>query len=100
MRVLKIYLETTLFNYYLDSERDNHPATVKLFEEIAAGKYEAFTSAYVIDEIQQAPDIRRVALLDVLNRYPIEVLPASLEADRLADIYVSEAIITCSISLG
>ena len=38
MRVPKIYLETTMFNYYLDTDRDAHADTVKLFEEIAAGK--------------------------------------------------------------
>jgi len=44
MRVPRIYLETTLFNYYFEKERDAHVDTVKLFEEIKAGKYQAFTS--------------------------------------------------------
>ena len=51
MRKPKIYLETTLFNFYFDTERDAHNATVKLFEEITTGKYEAFTSRYVVDEL-------------------------------------------------
>ena len=44
MRTPKIYLETTLFNYFYDSERDAHTDTVALFKEIQAGKYEAYTS--------------------------------------------------------
>ena len=44
MRKQKIYLETTLFNFYFDTDREAHADTVKLFKEIAAGKYEAFTS--------------------------------------------------------
>ena len=44
MRKPKIYLETTLFNFYVDQERDAHADTVRLFEDIAAGKYEAYTS--------------------------------------------------------
>ena len=44
LRKQKIYMETTLFNYYFDRDRDAHADTVKLFEEIAEGKYEAFTS--------------------------------------------------------
>jgi hypothetical protein len=46
MRTPKIYLETTIFNFYIDADRDAHADTVLLFEEIAAGKYEAFTSVY------------------------------------------------------
>ena len=53
MRTPKIYLETTLFNFYFDTDRDAHAATVKLFEEIAAGKYEPFTSRYVVDELER-----------------------------------------------
>jgi len=36
-------LETTLFNYYFEPGRDAHADTVRLFKEIAAGKYEACT---------------------------------------------------------
>jgi len=38
MRKPKIYLETTIFNYFYDTARDGHADTVKLFEEIKAGK--------------------------------------------------------------
>jgi len=50
MEAPKIYLETTLFNFYFDEDRDAHADTVKLFKEIFLGKYEAFTSRYVIDD--------------------------------------------------
>jgi len=48
MRKQKVYLETTLFNYYFDEDRDAHADTVRLFEDIAAEKYEAYTSAYIL----------------------------------------------------
>jgi predicted nucleic acid-binding protein len=44
MRKQKIYLETSIFNYYFDKEREAHPYTLKLFEEIKAGKYAPYTS--------------------------------------------------------
>ncbi|MCL1885434.1 MAG: hypothetical protein FWF98_01505 [Dehalococcoidia bacterium] len=53
MRKQKIYLESTMFNYYLDEDRDAHKATVELFNSIAE-KYEAYTSVYVIAELQKA----------------------------------------------
>jgi len=39
MRKQKVYIETTLFNFYVDEGRGfAHAATMKLFREIAAGK--------------------------------------------------------------
>ena len=31
---MRIYLETTMFNYYFDKDRDGHAATVRMFEAI------------------------------------------------------------------
>lgn len=93
MRTQKIYLETTLFNYYIDIDRDAHADTVKLFNEIAAGKYEAFTSTYVTDELEKAPDAKRDKMLGLIKKYNIAVLAASDEAVRIADIYVAEGVI-------
>ena len=58
MRTPRIYLETTMFNYYFEQEREAHADTVKLFEEIKEGKYQAFTSMYAIREIMRAPEER------------------------------------------
>ena len=51
MRTQKIYLETTLFNFYVDESRDAHADTVKLFEDIAKGKYEAIATVNDLDII-------------------------------------------------
>ena len=93
MRKSKIYLETTLFNFYFDTDRDAHSATVNLFKEIADGKYEAFTSTYVTDELENAPEIKRDKMMNLIIEYGITVLAPSDEAVKLADIYVSEGII-------
>jgi hypothetical protein len=76
-------LETTLFNFYFDKDREAHAATVKLFKEIAAGKYEAFTSNYVTDELENAP----------LTEYGIPVLAPNDETVRVAELYANEGII-------
>jgi len=89
----KIYLETTLFNYYFDKDRDAHVDTVNLFKEIAAGKYEAYTSEAVIDELEDAPAKKRDAMLALVREYNITVLRITEEAEDLADIYAEEGII-------
>lgn len=93
MRIQKVYLETTIFNYYFDVEREAHPDTVRLFEEIAAGKYLAFTSTYVLDELSKAPEEKRNKMLSLIERSNVTVLDISDEAALLASIYVSEGII-------
>ena len=93
MRKPKIYLETTVFNHYFDTDREAHAATVKLFHEILVGKYEAYTSVYVVDELEDAKEPKRSNMLALIGRYGIAVLDENEEAKRLADIYVSEEII-------
>ena len=93
MRKPKIYLETTMFNHYFDADRDAHGDTVKLFEEIRAGKYEAYTSAYVADELDDADEPKRSNMLALISEYGVTTLPGNKEVERLAAIYVKEGII-------
>jgi len=89
----KIYLETTLFNYYFDTDREFHPHTVHLFEEIATGKYDAFTSDEATRELKNAPVEKKEKMLALLSEYPITTLPVNDMVNILADIYVAEKII-------
>ena len=93
MRKQKIYLETTLFNFYFDKDREAHVDTIKLFGEIAAGKYEAFTSTYVTDELENAPPQKRDKMIGLITKYNISVLAPSDESMRMAILYVAEGII-------
>ena len=94
MQTLKIYLETTIFNFYVDEDRGfAHADTVKLFKEIAAGKYEAYTSAYVLDELEQAPVEKRDKMMSLITEYDVSVLTYSEEASILANVYVAEGVI-------
>jgi predicted nucleic acid-binding protein len=88
---LRIYLETTVFNYYFDENRDGHPWTKKLFEGIKQGKYKAYTSIFAIDEIMDAPEPKRTNMLSLINNYEITTLDASEEVLRLAGIYINKS---------
>ncbi|MCL2106406.1 MAG: hypothetical protein FWH26_05015 [Oscillospiraceae bacterium] len=93
MRIPKIYLETTMFNFYFDVNREAHSDTVALFREIADKRYEAYTSDYVIDELEKAPEPKKSLMLELLARYQIPVLETNVEAERLANIYVKNSVI-------
>lgn len=45
-----------MFNFYYQPKRDLHADTVRFFMEIQTGKYEAFTSIYVTDELIKADE--------------------------------------------
>ena len=98
MRKPRIYLETTIFNHYFDTNREAHTATVKLFKEIKAGKYDAYTSLYVTDELSDAQEPKRSSMLALIGEYEIKVLDVSDEATYLADLYVGEGIIPVRFS--
>jgi hypothetical protein len=61
--VPKIYLETSVFNFrFVDDAPDKKRDTLRLFDEIKQGKYEPYTSDYVLDELKNAqnPSARKV----------------------------------------
>ena len=94
MRKLKIYIETTLFNFFVDEDRGfAHDSTVALFKEIAAGRYEAYTSDYVIDELERASEEKQEKMMKLITDYNIFVLNYNDEAATLADKYIAEGAI-------
>ena len=82
-----------MFNYYFDTKRDAHADTVKLFEEIKAGKYQAFTSAYATDELMDAPEEKRVKMLSLIEEFDITILPITEEIDKLGALYQEQGIL-------
>ena len=91
-----MYLETTVFNYYFDTERDGHEDVVRLFEAIGAGQFEGFASTLVTDELKRAPDPKRSDMLALIDRYGIIVLDTMPSVARLAELYLENGIVPAS----
>lgn len=89
---IRLYLETTVFNYYFD-ERKGHEDVVKLFEAIRAGKLMGYTSRYVTDEIKRAQEPKRTKMLSLIKDYGIIMLEPSSKAEDLASEYIDYGII-------
>ena len=70
-----------------------HESTVALFKEIAAGKYDAFTSDFVINELERAKKEKSDKMLQLVAEYGVKVLEPDEDANRLADLYVAEGVI-------
>ena len=99
MKKLRLYFETTMFNYYFDTERDGHVDTVRMFEAIVAGEYEGYTSEYVAFELRNAPETKRSEMLSLIEKYGIIMLEPDDETNRLADLYVHEGIVPAKYRL-
>jgi predicted nucleic acid-binding protein len=83
-----------MFNYYLDTERDGHTDTVRLFEAISRGEYdEVYTSEYAVGELLIASEPKQSKMMALIDTYNITVLPITDESNQLADIYVSEKVV-------
>lgn len=94
MRTQKIYIETSVFNFaFADDAPDKRADTLALFGEIQQGKYAPYTSAYVLEELERAPEPKRGDMFSLIPQYGILTLTGSDEARKLADLYIAEGII-------
>jgi predicted nucleic acid-binding protein len=82
-----------VFNYYFDTEREFHADTRQLFEAIAAGEFEAYTSEYATLELRRAPEPKQGDMMNLIERFGIKMLEATQEANDLAAHYVRNGII-------
>jgi len=94
MKSLKIYLETTVFNFFFaEDSPDKRQDAIKLFEEIKQGKYIPYTSDYVLQELLKAEEPKRTKMVNLLDQYGIKLIALDTNAEGLADKYVIEKII-------
>jgi hypothetical protein len=90
----KLFLETTLFNFYFYGKaKEKMIYTRQLFDQIAEGIYKPYTSGYVVDELQDAPKKQFEDMYALIDKYGITILSQSDEIDHLASIYVANEII-------
>ena len=88
-----VYLETTIFNRYFEDDRKYANETKLLFNKIASGEIEAFTSLAVLSELEKAPEPKREKMLALIRQYKIVTLEVDDAAYELADVYGEMGII-------
>ena len=95
MRKLKVYLETTVWNYlFADEIPDKKDKTIELFNMIKEQEFEIFISDIVIQELAETrQDEKRVDMLNKVREYMPTELSNSLESITLAEQYIGRGII-------
>jgi predicted nucleic acid-binding protein len=90
----KLFIETTVFNFYFEGKHgQKQQDAVGLFEEIANGRYEAYTSDVVFNELKKASLDKFIKMNDLSEKYIKKTLETSLEAKRIAELYIKKGII-------
>jgi len=93
VRKQKIYLETTMFNYYFDKTKNAQPSTIAFFEAIGMEQFEGFTSIYTYNELDKAHEPQKSNMLHLIEKYNIIILDTSDEVIQLAEKYIINNII-------
>jgi hypothetical protein len=93
MSIPKLYIETSPFNFYYSKGSKKEQDTRKLFDWVDKGRFEAYTSLTVIDELKRAEPEKREKMLALVSRYNMNILETDSASDALADLYVSKEII-------
>ena len=94
MNKLKLYIETSTWNFYFaDDSPEKMAITKEFFGLISKGIYKIYISEVVLAEINRAPEVIKVKLLNLIDRVELTVLKLTAGAEKLADIYVKRKII-------
>ncbi|MFP3042774.1 hypothetical protein LQZ19_13235 [Treponema primitia] len=96
MRIPRVYLETTIFNFpYVDDSPQYRQDTLDFFHAINTGRFKPYTSAYTLLEIDDTPEKeKRYRMKQLIPEYGIAMLEKNWEAESLADIYLAENVIS------
>jgi len=95
MRKLKLYVETSVWNFlFADDAPEKKEATEKFFAEVETGKYEIFISETVIFEIDAANPEKRNLLLETIARYNPATLETNQDVRTLVEKYLEYGLLS------
>lgn len=94
MRKLKLYIETSTWNFFFaDDAPEKRDITKLFFDSIEEDVYEIFISEIVFREVNSASEPKRTKLFALINKYiPVE-LETTKEANELVEIYMRRSIV-------
>ena len=94
MKKLKLYVETSTWNFVFANDSPEKMATTKeFFSLVRKGVYTVYISEVVKAEINRAPDAIKNKLLKLIDEIDPIILNLTNEAEDLADIYIQRKII-------
>lgn len=90
----KVYVDTSVWNFALEAERPESLLTNDFLRHLRVNDdYAIFVSDLIKTEINNAYEIRRKQLEELIEAFQTETLVSNDEAIKLAEIYVAENLI-------
>ena len=94
MKKLRVYLETSFWNYlYADEYPEEKTATKKIFCYVKDRIIEGFISRTVIAELENAPEPKRTEMLKKITDAGVSILEIDEEVEFLVEQYLIEGVI-------
>ncbi|OQW91922.1 MAG: hypothetical protein BWK78_03195 [Thiotrichaceae bacterium IS1] len=94
MKKLKLYLETSVWNfYYADDVPEKQAITRQFFHSLPNDKYELYISDAVLDEIEGASHDQKNQLLQLTDHYKPVRLDLNTSVYELANAYLRHQIL-------
>ncbi len=97
MKKLKLYIETSVWNFlFAEDIPDKYAATKAFFLQVESGRYDIFISEVVIAEIETAPEQIHHKLRGLIVHYSPEFLSSGDESDNIIDAYLNAGLLSHS----
>ena len=94
MEKLKLYLDTTVWNFAFASDAPVYQAdTLEFFQKVRLGLFEVFYSEAVVEEVEKAPATRRDLIEKLLREIVPQILEPRKEIQILADEYLDRGVL-------
>jgi predicted nucleic acid-binding protein len=95
MRKLKIYLDTSVLSYLnQNSNPEKMNATLKLWDKIIAGDYDAVISDVAIAELSQCTETKRAYVWSMLRQINYSLMRETQETVDLANRFIEQKVLT------
>jgi len=90
---LKLYIDTSVWNFALEIERKDCLLTNEFLELIKTNEYSIFISDITLSEILNAYESRRSKLQELLKIYSYQMLSLDDNTRNFANIYINRGLI-------
>ncbi|MCL2388563.1 MAG: type II toxin-antitoxin system VapC family toxin [Defluviitaleaceae bacterium] len=94
MKKIKLYLDTSIISHlFADDTPDKMADTIRLWRELANGKYEIFISDMVTNEVQQCTEPKRSQMIEKIRQIELNLLHETSEVKELAAEYIKGGVL-------
>jgi len=95
MKRLKLYLETSVWNFlFAEDAPEKHASTEIFFAEVETGRYDIYISEVVMAEFEDAPKEKYEKLRSSIDHFSPKALSSDKESDNMVDAYLEDGILS------